>query len=770
MRDAAKKVGLYTGADGFLFDKGFSEFKDSLEAVNWRKDKDAFLDTVMDLYEGKNANKVRAALSNSFDTHTESAEKFVERAQRSFTQLAQDVESRNFNGKSNLTKRHILSSKIPGEAVTAVWGSDPTLSLDTVAVGRGVADTLGVKDGDTVFIWRDPVLGEPCMRAVKAVISDDVYGASVNPELAPMINGDFDGDQIGIYKPATKEMAALGAAHMHVAVEMVDFRHVDEEGKHPVMFGGGPDIKRACYHNPEFKERYDAICDKARAVFDKHCTGDGKSWDNRFDPEYLEDMKPVLRDMDVFIHEAHAASVGLSNEALRFDSGASHLKSVYDVCVKTGAKGSMGKLVDYARYCGIHSPGSDEVVVGENDEIDFDSLALAPHTLHSYKEDMSVMNATALKTAGTGEMGKFMQELLMAFPDYPDVACTIAFGYYQKSLDWKHDGEQAMKEYGFMPVVKGILYHGNKYTYDADNPTLDSFKPVEKNDDGYARKGLTKQEWIDVMTASNKALGIKTITPAYLERAADLLVDSDGLIKGTSTRAKKVSSPAMRLAFEENANALLEAADKGERSLYRAMVNLVDRVAHSDYEPQGVREAVEKNGAQFGQAAPYVAKSVVKNVSVENADVVEPMSVEVVAEQVVESAVEDNVKANSEVSSVETVTEIFDATSVGVSEPENVSKDVESSVADYSKSSSDVESDVEVFSVDEDGLVEELPQVEIFEGEDPSDEAFDFIGEDNAGMRLMVDAMSAFKNTEPIPFELVEQIGNDYKKESGIGE
>ena len=590
----------------------FSDFRDKLRELDWVDDKDAVVQLVRD--SAKKSGVKFDKVGNAFDKCHETSHKCIDSAQRGFDALCRDVAERNFTGKNNLSKRASVAARIPGSAITSVWASDPALSVDEIAIGSDIAAEFGAKTGDVLCVWRDPVLTRNCMRAMRAVVDDSIACVKVHPQAGIMLNGDFDGDQAGVYFPNDKEFGKQLLETMNVVQEMVDFRHLDKDGRPSVPILGGPDITRACAHDEGLAERKSALRDEAVDVFERHCM-DSKgrlNLDGLRTPEFISDMTGVFNKVNVFIHEAQASEVGLSNGVLRFDNAANYMRSVYEVSVETGAKGSLGKLVDLGRYCGVHSPLSNAVELSEGEglaePIDFDSLEANEHTLHTYREDMSVMDATALKTEGTGDMGKFMQEFLMAFPDDVDTACTLAFGFYQKALDWKHNGEVAMDEYNFVPVVRDIFYKGVAYTYgEGDPPSMDSFSPV-RDEKGRVTKGVPRDAWVETAGQALDAMGI-SLNKVYLERAADLMADDEGIVYGSKARAAEVCSPLVKAAFDGKADTLIEAAQNGKTSLYRATVELHGAAAQSCYEPRCVREAVAARTDGEASYEPYVART-----------------------------------------------------------------------------------------------------------------------------------------------------------------
>lgn len=136
--------------------------------------------------------------------------------------------------KDNIFKNLFEKTTSRGGA-TSIISPDPTLPLDRVRMPRTLAESIGLVSADmpfthiselsgrnklSVLIWRDPVLSDGGVRYPYADIvetregydgydPDDpmntLVGTAINPCSVKSMEGDFDGDTIGVYAPRSDE-------------------------------------------------------------------------------------------------------------------------------------------------------------------------------------------------------------------------------------------------------------------------------------------------------------------------------------------------------------------------------------------------------------------------------------------------------------------------------------------------------------------------------------------------------------------------------------
>lgn len=108
--------------------------------------------------------------------------------------------------KKSTVKKDILGRQVPHSA-TGVVSPNPHLSLNTIGVGADIYEQMDLQDpeNDRVLLWRDPALHDGSMRSFKIQKDENITGVSINPLVTESFGMDFDGDQVGLYAPKTKE-------------------------------------------------------------------------------------------------------------------------------------------------------------------------------------------------------------------------------------------------------------------------------------------------------------------------------------------------------------------------------------------------------------------------------------------------------------------------------------------------------------------------------------------------------------------------------------
>lgn len=142
--------------------------------------------------------------------HETTKSEAISRAQRAYYEITDDIIAHKFDSKYNSFKSDLMSNKLPRSA-TAVLTADPRLDIDEIAMGREMAETLDVSDGEGVMVWRDPILRDAGVRYLNVKIKEDMVGVSINPTMDKSYDADFDGDTLAIVAMNTslaKEMTS----------------------------------------------------------------------------------------------------------------------------------------------------------------------------------------------------------------------------------------------------------------------------------------------------------------------------------------------------------------------------------------------------------------------------------------------------------------------------------------------------------------------------------------------------------------------------------
>ena len=102
-------------------------------------------------------------------------------------------------GKQGRFRQNIMGWRV-NYAGRAVITADPLLAPWEVGVPSRIADELGISDGDTCIMNRQPSLHRGSMMAHVARIRRSTHTLSISPTVTPPYNADFDGDEMNLHK------------------------------------------------------------------------------------------------------------------------------------------------------------------------------------------------------------------------------------------------------------------------------------------------------------------------------------------------------------------------------------------------------------------------------------------------------------------------------------------------------------------------------------------------------------------------------------------
>lgn len=448
----------------------------------------------------------------------------VSRAQRSFEAITTDVQNRVLTGKNNIFKTGLMSSRL-SDSATMVWTADPRLDIDQIALSSVKAGQLGLAEGDHALVWRDPVLRDAGVRYMRVAIDDRLTGAAINPVMDQCFDGDFDGDAVAVVKLHSEAAKAEALEKLSVPANLLDTGVVKPDGSHPLAMQVSLDTQVALSKNPTLVEDLDSSLREAnrlRFVDDSYEVGIGRE-------TLADELSGIYR----------TAQRGEFGAALTFSDRESHLQSVRQVCVETGAKGSEKKLADYARNFGDEqgTPG----ITQEDQE--------------------ASMFATAIKAHGTGLGGSFSQRAVRALRG-ADLKAVLEVTYpvTQSILQAKHDAEEARHKYEMLQGPGRDLWRGRKLEHVGPGQWRPEFV------DGEAVQA-TAEEWEAQFTEFYEARdGFNvTVNPDHVARVARALEDSKtGLVRNLEEDASLAGTVMDRMAYGGDFTALLQAAkDRG---------------------------------------------------------------------------------------------------------------------------------------------------------------------------------------------------------------
>lgn len=531
------------------------------------------------------------------------------KAQRLFGRITDDIINTKFEGKNNYFKEGLMSNRLEDSA-TAIWTADPRLNLDEIAMNEEMAKALGVNEGDSVMTWRDPVLRDAGVRYMKVKLSNEIYGVAINPAMDKGYDGDFDGDTIAIKKLETLQANKEAEQKFSVKANLLDYGAKNEDGSYSLMMNHGLDLKVAEYNHPELKEEFDDITKSVNA-FEKDFN------EGKISYEEVDKLREeAVKRLNDYTHTAFNSSVG--EAIISYEDMPSHIASCEEI-VKSGAKGSYGKLDDYCNYLGArYEYVLDEE--GEKDHINLDTVEDLDLPFDGDKEkarqaSLAVEYATSVKTS-VGVAGKTSQRGVKALRnDCQKAVLEMTYPVTQGLLQAKHDPVDARQKYATVMNATRDLWKGYKLNlvqvdmldenghkmYDDDGSVRKTeifVRATEKNDSGYGSHPVlaTKEEFIDQMIQiySRKDMLNVPINEEYVHQVAEALVEknekSPNFGKMRNVEDPSVGSPMDRLAYKSNSDTaidlLKDMAAKGE-SLFDGKYNM-------GFAPQKVMKNIQR--------------------------------------------------------------------------------------------------------------------------------------------------------------------------------
>ncbi|PUB32489.1 RNA polymerase Rpb2 [Promicromonospora sp. AC04] len=457
----------------------------------------------------------------------------VSRAQRAFEAITTDVASRVLTGKNNTFKTGLMSSRL-SDSATMVWTADPRLDVDQVALSSVKARQLGLAEGDHALVWRDPVLRDAGVRYLRVAIDDRLTGAAINPVMDKCFDGDFDGDAVAVVKLHSDAARAEAMDKLSVPANLLDTGVTGPDGTHPLAMQVSLDTQVAVSKHPVLAEDLNSARKEANRL--------------RFvdyEPAELRACREnVTEELSAFYRTAQRSEFGA---ALVFGDRQSHLRSVRQVCVETGAKGNQQKLADYARNLG--------------DERGVPGITQA--------DQEASMFATAIKAHGTGLGGSFSQRAVRALRGQ-DLKAVLELTYpvTQSILQAKHDAAEARHKYAMLQGPGRDLWRGRRLEHVGPGqwrtPLTDG-EPVQ----------ATVEEWeaqfCDFYT-STEGFGVE-VNPAYVTRIAHALEDrGTGLVRNLEEDPSLRGTVMDRMAYGGTFADLVEAA-KNRENVYDGQMN-----------------------------------------------------------------------------------------------------------------------------------------------------------------------------------------------------
>lgn len=483
-------------------------------------------------------------------------------AQASFDRITGSVIQRSFEGKHNVFRDEVMAHKMPNSA-TAVWTADPRLDIDQVAVGRAMADSIGLKDDDYTLIWRDPILRDGGMRYMRVKVDDSLTGVAINPVMDKSFEGDFDGDTVAVVNLQTPAAKREAFRNFSVDANLLDYG-VKREGE-PIGLSmqQSLDVKVAfATSEKDLKGRFEQMTRTINGFEEDFAAG------NMSYKELCECRHDAVEALSDMYREGFSGQCGKA--VIRYDSVEHHLESVKAACLDTGAKGSPAKLLDYMRWAGMEAPNAAEM--------DFTGATAREHTLATREDNEGVMYACAVKSFGTGIAGSYSQRGVSAMRNRCQKAVSeLTAPVTQSLLQAKHDPAEARQKYEMLMGPARDLWRGAEVVRDENG----HWQAVRDTDGAVvpAEKEAWKKSFKELYSAKD-GLNVE-FNPDYVDQVADALSDETGRIVNMESEDVDMAAPLDKLAYGGSFEMLTEMCRKGE--------NLFEGECNSQFAPRSVR-------------------------------------------------------------------------------------------------------------------------------------------------------------------------------------
>lgn len=511
-----------------------------------------------------------------------------------YKEITSDVEARIFTGKHNYVRDHLMSARLPHSA-TAVWTAEPNCAIDEVRMPSSMAKTLGKKEGESVLLWRDPCLHTSNLAGMRVVIDDSLTGVAVNPLMAARMDGDFDGDSVGIYGVSSR--AGLKDLNDRLAIHntLLDVTHRDAEtGNYALFINTKMDVQSLYARDEE---------ERAKAAAEGHPM-EGKSLRERFaemehrandiyqgrgefagltDEEKDLANRTLCNELSDWSHELFESHV-IGAQTLSMESPAAYLKDLQKIA-DTKAKGKAANIKDVAKYYGMTYDTK------EDGSIDYDSVKVYDNTLATRQDMKNTEYAVAVKANGTplgGQVSLNLAEVCrnLCLKDGLD----LTYNATQAVLQAKHDPVMAKQQYGMLQDALKSMWRGHKLesrmvpVFEDELDANGKQVPV-LNEDG---KQKYRQTWTEVRDERNKPVALTTsqwvnqfmeiheskdgmnlagdVNREQVEKVARALTSPDGTVYNIEDDKVRqiLATPMDRLAYQPSLAATVEAAKNNE--------------------------------------------------------------------------------------------------------------------------------------------------------------------------------------------------------------
>lgn len=381
-------------------------------------------------------------------------------------------------GKYSYFRDELQGVRIPNSA-TSVFMPDPTLPIGEVAMDAEVMASLNVKDGEKILVWRDPVLRDGALRCVTARLDPSIHGVSMNPFCDYSMDGDFDGDTLGmikIPKDAKEEAERLFGYGDNLLEFGAEPKEVDGKKNSPLYFNFSMDVKTAEAAVPSLATEHEEIEREANNLVReiREAGADERKIRAQQDAlvgrltQYSRDVYRAAGD--------HMHTIDFTSKETVFDS--------FRRMALDGSKGNASKLYDLLQYAGweaydAKTGKSFEAELSKKGTEEFDKwfasfrpkIKGSEHPFVGSDEIERCHEASSIKTDDTGSAGTKSQKAMAALREIcPDAALNVTYNVTQALLQIKKDPVMAHRMDTLVCTDMATLFGGTKPRCFYDDP------------------------------------------------------------------------------------------------------------------------------------------------------------------------------------------------------------------------------------------------------------------------------------------------------------
>lgn len=495
----------------------------------------------------------RPDLSDADKAAYEAAQlKSVESAQRALDRIQNTIITRQFNGTTN-GKHSFLREKIMGKrmsnSATGVAIVDPRLAIGEAGMNQEMMDSLGVKEGDTILGFRDPVWRDGAIRSFTVVHDESVHGVSINPIADKSHDMDFDGDTMGMMKlhskAAIQELKEKFGHHNN----MIDTAN----GKNELYFQTGMDLASAEQLALQ-KGAEDVVALRTQA-HELALQGEAMKAEGHKPETY----KPTLqKSLDVLndYTKAMYRDFGFAGDYVNLSSKEKVFESFQKI-VDNKAKGSQSKLEEYHMYHNFEATETDV---------------------------LEVQRATGIKSDDTGLPGSYSQKFVaVGRNENIKAGLEVMYLITQGTLQIKKDAKHAAEVNDLLTNDLARLFSGRNLYNPKEPLTKEAFKT----------------QLYDTYTNRMKV----DVNETYIEHLADMLSDDQGVVMSLKDAMWRKGAPMDIVAYGGGFEALQTLASEG-RSLAEGEMtkHFVPRSMRADVTPdEKLRKTLAKSDVTVSQ-------------------------------------------------------------------------------------------------------------------------------------------------------------------------